>query len=40
VQPYPSAVVVPVPEAAGGAFHLLDQPVRALGADISSRGLA
>src|SRR3954465_15263545 len=38
VQPYPAPVVVPVPKAAGGSFHLLDQPVRALGAGVGQPG--
>ncbi len=37
VQPYPAAVVLPVPEAAGGAFDLLDQPVGAFGAGVGSQ---
>ena len=38
MQPYPATVVLPVPEAAGGAFHLLDQPVRALGPGVREPG--
>lgn len=38
MQPYAVPVVVPVSEPAGGAFHLLGQPVRALGAGVDQAG--
>ena len=38
MQLYSAAVVVPVPEPARGAFHLLDQPVGAFGAGVRESG--